>query len=91
MDIGLCMIVKDEETRIRDCLDPIKHCLSDIVIVDTGSSDRTRQVLEEEFEIAVLRSPEEIGGSSPSTLSTRPVTMRHNSVPWSGSTYRSCR
>ena len=55
MDIGLCMIVKDEIDRIRDCLDPIVDLLADVVIVDTGSGDGTPELLARRYGIHVLR------------------------------------
>ncbi len=55
MDIGLCMIVRDEVGRIADCLDPIVDLLADIVIVDTGSTDGTPELLASRYGIPVLR------------------------------------
>lgn len=45
--ISLCMIVKNEETTIKQCLDSIKDVMDEIVIVDTGSTDRTKQIAAE--------------------------------------------
>ena len=42
--ISLCMIVKDEEENLGACLDSIKGVVDEIVIVDTGSMDRTKDV-----------------------------------------------
>ncbi|MFC2947374.1 tetratricopeptide repeat-containing glycosyltransferase family 2 protein [Virgibacillus sediminis] len=42
--ISLCMIVKDEEDTLPNCLDSIKDCVDEIVVVDTGSSDRTKEI-----------------------------------------------
>ncbi|MDO5134506.1 MAG: glycosyltransferase family 2 protein [Eubacteriales bacterium] len=39
--ISLCMIVKDEEAVLGRCLDSVKGVADEIVIVDTGSRDRT--------------------------------------------------
>ena len=44
LPISLCMIVKDEEKRLARCLASIKPVVNDIVIVDTGSSDRTTDI-----------------------------------------------
>lgn len=54
MDIGLCMIVKDEVERLADCLDPIVDLFSDIVIVDTGSRDGTPALLASRYGITAL-------------------------------------
>ncbi|MDF2512164.1 MAG: glycosyl transferase [Herbinix sp.] len=45
--ISLCMIVKDEESNIRRCLDSIKSIIDEIIIVDTGSSDKTKDICSE--------------------------------------------
>ena len=42
--VSLCMIVKDEEAVLARCLDSIRRGVDEIVIVDTGSSDRTKEV-----------------------------------------------
>ncbi len=39
--ISLCMITKDEEDFLAQCLDSVKSFVDEIVIVDTGSTDRT--------------------------------------------------
>ncbi|PID01098.1 glycosyl transferase [Sporosarcina sp. P2] len=43
--ISLCMIVKDEETVIGRCLDSVKDLVDEINIVDTGSTDLTKQIV----------------------------------------------
>lgn len=42
--ISLCMIVRDEESVLARCLDSIKDIVDEIVIVDTGSIDRTKEI-----------------------------------------------
>ncbi|QQK76186.1 glycosyltransferase family 2 protein [Salicibibacter cibarius] len=42
--ISLCMIVKNEEAVIGRCLDSIKNVVEEINIVDTGSTDRTKEI-----------------------------------------------
>jgi glycosyltransferase involved in cell wall biosynthesis len=42
--IALCLIVKDEEDFLEACLSPLVDICSKIIIVDTGSSDRTREI-----------------------------------------------
>ena len=44
---SLCMIVKNEEKMLRNCLDPIKGLMDEIIIVDTGSTDRTKEIARE--------------------------------------------
>ncbi|MFR5874931.1 MAG: glycosyltransferase [Eubacterium sp.] len=42
--ISLCMIVKNEEKVLARCLDSIKDAVDEIVIVDTGSNDNTKNI-----------------------------------------------
>lgn len=42
--ISLCMIVKDEEKVLERCLDSMKDLMDEIIIVDTGSKDRTKEI-----------------------------------------------
>lgn len=42
--ISLCMIVKNEEAILSRCLDSLKGLMDEIIIVDTGSTDRTREI-----------------------------------------------
>jgi len=43
-DITLCMIVKDEEEALGRCLASVEGLVSEIVVVDAGSADRTREI-----------------------------------------------
>jgi tetratricopeptide (TPR) repeat protein len=42
--VSLCMIVKDEEKHLAKCLQSIKTIADEIMVADTGSSDRTREL-----------------------------------------------
>lgn len=42
--ISLCMIVKNEEQLLSRCLDSIAALMDEIIIVDTGSTDRTKEI-----------------------------------------------
>ena len=44
ISISLCMIVKDEEKTLERCLDSVKSFIDEFVIVDTGSTDRTKEI-----------------------------------------------
>ena len=41
---SLCMIVKNEEKVLARCLDSICDLMDEIIIVDTGSGDRTKEI-----------------------------------------------
>lgn len=47
MRLGVCMIVKNEERVIRRCLDSILPHVDTWCIIDTGSTDRTMQIIKE--------------------------------------------
>lgn len=42
--ISLCMIVKNEEAVLARCLDSVQDSVDEIIIVDTGSTDRTKDI-----------------------------------------------
>ncbi|MBW2569660.1 MAG: tetratricopeptide repeat protein [Deltaproteobacteria bacterium] len=42
--ISLCMIVKDEEKCLPGCLDSVKDHVDEMIVVDTGSTDRTVEI-----------------------------------------------
>ena len=42
--VSLCMIVRNEEEVLARCLDSVADVVDEIVIVDTGSTDRTREI-----------------------------------------------
>lgn len=42
--VSFCMIARNEETTIARCLDSIKDIVDEIVIVDTGSTDSTKEI-----------------------------------------------
>ena len=42
--ISLCMIVKNEEAVLARCLDSVRDLVDEIIIVDTGSTDRTKEI-----------------------------------------------
>lgn len=39
--LSVCLIVKNEEQRLGQCLESIRSLADEIIVVDTGSSDRT--------------------------------------------------
>lgn len=45
--VSLCMIVKNEEEVLRQCLDSVNNLCEEIIIVDTGSTDKTKEIARE--------------------------------------------
>lgn len=42
--VSVCIIAKNEEMMIRECLESVNNISNDIIIVDTGSSDNTKNI-----------------------------------------------
>jgi len=45
--LSLCMIVRNEEGNLPECLGAVKPYVDEMVVVDTGSDDRTVEVAQE--------------------------------------------
>ena len=54
--LSLCMIAKNEEQFIGDCLASVRDIVDEIIIVDTGSTDRTVEIAES-FGAKVFHHP----------------------------------
>jgi tetratricopeptide (TPR) repeat protein len=46
LTLSLCMIVKDEEEMLPGCLEPLRGVVDEMIVVDTGSTDRTVEIAE---------------------------------------------
>ena len=44
--LSLCMIVKNEEDVIGRCLECVSDIFDEIIVVDTGSEDKTRDIVK---------------------------------------------
>lgn len=44
MELSLCMIVRNEEQRLKQCLESVKGAVDEMIILDTGSTDGTREI-----------------------------------------------
>jgi GT2 family glycosyltransferase/Flp pilus assembly protein TadD len=42
--VSLCVIARDEEQNIEACLDSARDLVDEVVVVDTGSTDRTKEL-----------------------------------------------
>lgn len=47
MSVSLCMIVRDEAATLADCLESVRGVVDEIVVLDTGSRDRTVEIAQE--------------------------------------------
>jgi GT2 family glycosyltransferase/tetratricopeptide (TPR) repeat protein len=58
--VSLCIIVKNEEHNLPACLDSAADLVDEVIVVDTGSSDRTREIAQQRgakvFEFAWVDS-----------------------------------
>lgn len=44
--LSICMIARDEESTIGNALESMKNIADEIIVVDTGSKDKTREIAE---------------------------------------------
>ncbi len=42
--ISICMIVKNEESVLERCLSTVRGIADELIIVDTGSTDGTKEI-----------------------------------------------
>lgn len=47
MKISVCIIVKNEEKYIKQCIESIYDLAYEIIILDTGSTDKTKEITQE--------------------------------------------
>ena len=46
ISISLCMIIKNEEKVIARCLESVKTFADEIILIDTGSTDQTLDIIK---------------------------------------------
>lgn len=47
MKLSLCMIVKNEQETLAKCLNSVKGIVDEMIIVDTGSTDKTPKIAQQ--------------------------------------------
>jgi len=81
MTLGISMVVKNEAHRIAACLRDISSAVDSIVVVDTGSSDGTPQLLKETLGVTALCVPEP--ASDPQEITqARNLSLESNPCDW---------
>ena len=51
--VSLCMIVRNEEANLGACLESVRGLVDEMVVVDTGSTDRTKEIARDFGAIVV--------------------------------------
>ncbi|MBK8101541.1 MAG: glycosyltransferase [Planctomycetes bacterium] len=74
--VSLCMIARNEERFLADCLQQARAAVDEIVLVDTGSTDRTIAIAES-FGAKVVQRPWDDDFSAP-----RNEALRHATGDW---------
>ncbi|HEX5609713.1 MAG TPA: glycosyltransferase family 2 protein [Solirubrobacterales bacterium] len=72
--ISACVIARDEEARLPDCLASLRFC-DQVVVVDSGSVDRTR-------ELAAAAGAKVVENPWPGFAAQRNVALDHASGEW---------
>ncbi|HTR33832.1 MAG TPA: glycosyltransferase [Gaiellaceae bacterium] len=76
LTLSLVMIVKDEEEMLPGCLDAVREAVDEMVVVDTGSTDRTVEIAES-FGAKVVHFP-----WNGSFADARNVSLEHATGDW---------
>ncbi|MED0674309.1 glycosyltransferase [Aneurinibacillus thermoaerophilus] len=71
--VSLCMIVKDEEQHLPACLESVQSLVDEIIIVDTGSTDRTVAIAKK-YGAKVFHKPWEDDFSKARNVSLKKAT-----------------
>ena len=75
-----CLMMKDREAILENCLRSLRELADEIVIVDTGSTDRTVEIANELG--AKVFEDEGRGGAASRSFETNPSTWREAGSYW---------
>ncbi|WP_170973469.1 glycosyltransferase [Rhizobium sp. FKY42] len=81
MQIGLSMVVKNEQQRLDTCLSGIHDLFDEIVVVDTGSTDATVDILRKTYGAQVI-SVEPPKDDPYVITDARNVSLKNNQADW---------
>ena len=76
MSISLCMITKNEEELLEECLRSVHGLVDEIVVVDTGSTDKTISIAKK-FKANIVEHP-----WSNDFSDARTVSIKHATSDW---------
>lgn len=76
MNLSLCMIVKNEEENMVQCLESVKSIVDEMIIIDTGSEDKTVEIAES-FRAKVFHHPWKNDFAE-----ARNVSLKHATCDW---------
>lgn len=74
--LSLCMIVRDEEKSLPDCLASVKDVADEIILVDTGSEDSTVDI-GKKFGAVIVEDAWQNDFSH-----SRNISLEHATCPW---------
>ena len=64
LPVSACMIVRDEEAVLGECLDSIASIVREIIVVDTGSTDRTCDIAQQAgARVVTIQWPNSFSGA----------------------------
>lgn len=75
LPITLAMFVKNEEHNVRECIESVVPLVSEIVVVDTGSTDKTVEIAKKYTDLVYQVSFSDFG-------SIRTLTAHLAGQPW---------
>lgn len=57
MNLSVIIITKNEEAMIEDCLKSVQHLAGEIIVVDTGNTDKTNEIAKK-YQARIVKTSE---------------------------------